>query len=139
MKKVVKCKPVDMAERQFNLVEVLFGGDTLTCWMELKCVETTCISKKLVRMDKPARGICKDTYKMCLQELKKHYFPKNSALLQKAYLRSHVKKPNKLFVENTTAQLREICGMLMHFSVPRNTPMAEDELCGIIYQMIKQD
>ena len=69
---MVKWKPVDMAEGQFNLVEVLIKRDALTHWMEFKHVETMRISKNLNRMDKPAKGICKDTYKVCLQELKKH-------------------------------------------------------------------
>eukprot|EP00957_Ditylum_brightwellii_P081899 6229368-Ditylum_brightwellii.AAC.1 len=91
MKKLVKCKPVDMAEGQFDLVDVLLEGDTLTHWMEFKHVETTCVSKSLGKTDKPVKGICKDTYKACLQELEKHYFPKNSARLQKAYLCNHLK------------------------------------------------
>eukprot|EP00957_Ditylum_brightwellii_P072961 5544328-Ditylum_brightwellii.AAC.1 len=72
MKKVVKCKPLGMAEGQFDLVEMLLEGDTLTNWMEFKYVETTCISKNLDGTYKPAKGICKDTYKVCLQELRKH-------------------------------------------------------------------
>eukprot|EP00957_Ditylum_brightwellii_P148901 11337235-Ditylum_brightwellii.AAC.1 len=107
MKKVVKCKLVDTAEGQFDLVEVLLEGNTLTQWMEFKCVETTCISKRLDGIDTPAKGICKDTYKVCLQGLKKHYFPNNSARLQKAYLHDHIKKPNKLLIKNTAAWLRK--------------------------------
>eukprot|EP00957_Ditylum_brightwellii_P154077 11726257-Ditylum_brightwellii.AAC.1 len=59
MKKAVKCKPVATAEEQFDL-------------MEFKNVETTCISKRLGRTDEPAKVICEVTYKVCLQELKKH-------------------------------------------------------------------
>eukprot|EP00957_Ditylum_brightwellii_P027215 2057346-Ditylum_brightwellii.AAC.1 len=36
MKKLVKWKSVDIAEGQFDLVEVLLEGDTLTYWMEFK-------------------------------------------------------------------------------------------------------
>eukprot|EP00957_Ditylum_brightwellii_P078787 5990731-Ditylum_brightwellii.AAC.1 len=79
MRKVMKRKSVDTAEGQFNLVEVLIEGNALTHWMEFKRVETMRVSRNLDRTDKPAKGICKDTYKVCLQELKKHYFPKNSA------------------------------------------------------------
>eukprot|EP00957_Ditylum_brightwellii_P015540 1171940-Ditylum_brightwellii.AAC.1 len=79
MKKVVKCKPVDMAEEQFDLVEALLEGDALTHWIEFKHVEAMRVSKKSNRTEEPAKGICKDTYKVCLQELKKHYFLKNSA------------------------------------------------------------
>eukprot|EP00957_Ditylum_brightwellii_P047270 3590648-Ditylum_brightwellii.AAC.1 len=116
MKKVVKCKPVDTAEGQFDLVEAFLEGDALTHWMEFKCVETTCISKNSDRMDKLAK-----------------------AQLQKAYLRNHVKKLIKLSIKNTAAQLREINNMLTHFPVPGNTLMAENELCDIIYCMIKHD
>eukprot|EP00957_Ditylum_brightwellii_P010752 814443-Ditylum_brightwellii.AAC.1 len=63
MKKMVKCKPVDTAEGQFDLVEALLEGDTLTHWMEFNRVETMRISKRSDRTDKPAKGICNDTYK----------------------------------------------------------------------------
>eukprot|EP00957_Ditylum_brightwellii_P126942 9677560-Ditylum_brightwellii.AAC.1 len=63
MNKVVKCKPVDTAERKFDLVEALLEGDALTHWMEFKHVETTHISKRQDGTDKPAKGICDDTYK----------------------------------------------------------------------------
>eukprot|EP00957_Ditylum_brightwellii_P141250 10761694-Ditylum_brightwellii.AAC.2 len=124
--KVVKCKPFDMAEGQFNLVEALLEGEALTHWMEIKHVQTMHVNTRLDRMDEPAKCICKDTYKVCLQELKKHCFPKNLAQLQKAYIRNHVKKPNKLSIKNTTVQLRKVNGMLMHFPVPGSIPMAED-------------
>eukprot|EP00957_Ditylum_brightwellii_P104373 7949129-Ditylum_brightwellii.AAC.1 len=67
-----------MTEGQFDFVEALLKGDTLTHWIEFKRVEDMHVSKNLDRMDAPAKGICKDTYKVCLQEPKKHYFPKNS-------------------------------------------------------------
>eukprot|EP00957_Ditylum_brightwellii_P140585 10710367-Ditylum_brightwellii.AAC.2 len=79
MKKVVTCKLVDTAEGQFNLVEALLKEDALTHWMEFKHVKTMHISKRLDRTNKLTKGICKDTCKVCLQELKKHYFPKNLA------------------------------------------------------------
>eukprot|EP00957_Ditylum_brightwellii_P125401 9558064-Ditylum_brightwellii.AAC.1 len=107
--------------------------------MEFKHVEIMCVNKRLDEMDKPAKGIYKDTYKVCLQELKKHYFPKNSAQLQNAYLCNHVKKPNKLLIKNTTVQLRKVNSMLTHFPAPKNNPMVEDELCNIMYLMVKHD
>eukprot|EP00957_Ditylum_brightwellii_P185920 14154406-Ditylum_brightwellii.AAC.1 len=103
MKKVVKCRPVDMVEGQFDLVEALLKRDALTHWMRSKYIETTHISKNSDGTDAPAKGICKDAYKVCLKELNKHYFPKNSVQLQKAYLRNHIKKPNKLSIKNTSA------------------------------------
>eukprot|EP00957_Ditylum_brightwellii_P055205 4185128-Ditylum_brightwellii.AAC.1 len=63
MKKVVKCKPVDMAEGQFDLVEASLEEDAFTHWMEFKHVETMHVSKNLNGTDKLAKGICKDTYK----------------------------------------------------------------------------
>eukprot|EP00957_Ditylum_brightwellii_P170926 13009457-Ditylum_brightwellii.AAC.1 len=63
MNKVVKCKPVDMAEGKFNLVEALLKADALTHWMEFKHVETLCISKRPDRMDEPVKGICDNTHK----------------------------------------------------------------------------
>eukprot|EP00957_Ditylum_brightwellii_P153412 11676405-Ditylum_brightwellii.AAC.1 len=112
MKKVVKYKPVDTAEGKFDLVEALLEGDALTCWMEFKRAETTRTSKNSDRMDKRAK-----------------------AQFKKAYLHNHVNKPNKLLIKNTATHLREINGMLTHFPVPGNNPMAEDELCNIIYHM----
>eukprot|EP00957_Ditylum_brightwellii_P197558 15050913-Ditylum_brightwellii.AAC.1 len=55
MKKVVKCKPVDTAESQFNLVEALLKGDALTHWMEFERVETTRIIKNLDGTEKLAK------------------------------------------------------------------------------------
>eukprot|EP00957_Ditylum_brightwellii_P024515 1850447-Ditylum_brightwellii.AAC.1 len=82
MNKVVKCKPVNMAE------------------------------------DVPPKGVCPDIFRACLQELKKHYFPKNLACHQKAYLRNYAKKLNKLLIKNTAAKLCEVNGMLTHFPAP---------------------
>eukprot|EP00957_Ditylum_brightwellii_P085825 6528398-Ditylum_brightwellii.AAC.1 len=86
MNKVIKCKLLDMVEGKFDLVGALLRGDALTCWIEFKYVETMCISKRPDGTDKPTKGICDDTLMVCLQELKRHYFPKNLAWLQKAYL-----------------------------------------------------
>eukprot|EP00957_Ditylum_brightwellii_P189559 14429581-Ditylum_brightwellii.AAC.1 len=116
MNKVFKCKPVDMAEEKFDLVEALLKGDAFTHWMEFKCAETTCVSKRPDRTDKLEKGIYDNTYK-------------------KAYLRNYVKKPNELSIKNTTAQLRKVNDILTHFPVPGNTPIAEDKLCDITYCM----
>eukprot|EP00957_Ditylum_brightwellii_P109268 8334679-Ditylum_brightwellii.AAC.1 len=99
MNKVVKCKLVDLAEGKSDLVEALLEGDALTHWMEFKCVETTYITKKPDGTYKPTKYICDNTFKVCLQELKRHYFPKNLAWIQKAYLHNRIKKPNKLSIE----------------------------------------
>eukprot|EP00957_Ditylum_brightwellii_P191914 14608956-Ditylum_brightwellii.AAC.1 len=86
MKKVIKNKPVENADSQFDLVEALPEGDALTHWQEFKRVETTRVSKNPDGMGIAPNGLWDETFKSCLQELKKHYFPKNSARLQKAYL-----------------------------------------------------
>eukprot|EP00957_Ditylum_brightwellii_P178350 13583271-Ditylum_brightwellii.AAC.1 len=70
---------------------------------------------------------------------KNHYFPKNLTCLQKAYLCNHVKRPNKLTIKNTTVRLCKVESILMHFLIPGNIPMTEDELCNIIYHMAKHD
>eukprot|EP00957_Ditylum_brightwellii_P132124 10073048-Ditylum_brightwellii.AAC.1 len=81
----------------------------------------------------PPNGFFPDTFKVFLQELKKHYSLKNLALPQKAYLHNHVKKQDKPSIENTAAWLRKVNGMMVHFPTPGNNQMAEDELCNIIY------
>eukprot|EP00957_Ditylum_brightwellii_P085965 6540589-Ditylum_brightwellii.AAC.1 len=124
-------------EGKFDLVEALVEVDSLTHWMEFKHVETMCISKNLDRMDAPPKGICSDAFKVCLQELKKHYFLKNLACLQKTYLCNYVKKLNKLSIKNTPAQLHKMNGRLTHFPAQGHNPMVEDELCNIIYQIVK--
>eukprot|EP00957_Ditylum_brightwellii_P167313 12737099-Ditylum_brightwellii.AAC.1 len=83
--------------------------------------------------------MCNDTFKACLQELKKHYFPKHSARLQKAYLCNHIWKPKKLSIKNTAARLRDMNGMLAWFPALDNRPMADDELCNILYRMVKHE
>eukprot|EP00957_Ditylum_brightwellii_P084884 6454735-Ditylum_brightwellii.AAC.1 len=89
--------------------------------------------------DGMAPGICMDTYQVCLGLLKKQYFPRDVARLQKDYLCNHIKKSNKLLVRNTAARLREINGMLSRFPMPNNDPMAEDKLCNILYCMVEND
>eukprot|EP00957_Ditylum_brightwellii_P100355 7649860-Ditylum_brightwellii.AAC.1 len=76
-------------------------------------------------------------FKACLQELKKHYFPKNSTRLQKAYLHNHIRKPSKLFIKNTAARIWDVNGMLARFPAPDKRLMADNELCDILYPMIK--
>eukprot|EP00957_Ditylum_brightwellii_P209260 15361011-Ditylum_brightwellii.AAC.1 len=62
--------------------------------------------------DAAPKGVCDDTFKVCLQELKNHYFPKNSARLQQAYLCNHIQKPQKLSIKNSAARLWDVNGML---------------------------
>eukprot|EP00957_Ditylum_brightwellii_P101993 7773789-Ditylum_brightwellii.AAC.1 len=71
--------------------------------------------------------------------IKKHYFPKNSARLQKAYLRNHIWKPSKLLIKSTTTRLRDVNGMLAQSPAAHNKPMRDDKLCNIIYQMVKHE
>eukprot|EP00957_Ditylum_brightwellii_P035893 2719989-Ditylum_brightwellii.AAC.2 len=59
------------------------------------------------------------------------------AKLQKAYLRNHIHKPNKLSIKNTATRLQDANIMLACFLVQDNNPMADDELCGILYWMVK--
>eukprot|EP00957_Ditylum_brightwellii_P070405 5349642-Ditylum_brightwellii.AAC.1 len=70
-------------------------------------METSRTSKNPDCTDTAPQGVCNDTFKACLQELKKHYFLKNSARLQKAYLCNHIRKPSKLSIKNTAARLRD--------------------------------
>eukprot|EP00957_Ditylum_brightwellii_P196603 14979511-Ditylum_brightwellii.AAC.1 len=79
MKKVIKNKPVNNVDSQFNLDEALLEGDALTHLQEFKKVETIQVSKNLDGMDTAPKGVHGETFKSCLQELKTHYFPKNSA------------------------------------------------------------
>eukprot|EP00957_Ditylum_brightwellii_P073134 5558631-Ditylum_brightwellii.AAC.1 len=44
-----------------------------------------------------------------------------------------------LNVKNTAAQLCEVNGMLAQFPVPDNTPRIEDDLCRLLYQMVKHN
>eukprot|EP00957_Ditylum_brightwellii_P082192 6249763-Ditylum_brightwellii.AAC.1 len=48
-------------------------------------------------------------------------------------------KPNKLSIKNTAARLHDVNGILAKFPVLGNTPMVDDELCNILYQMVKHD
>eukprot|EP00957_Ditylum_brightwellii_P073066 5552644-Ditylum_brightwellii.AAC.1 len=75
MQKIVKCKPVDTAESKFNLVEAILEGDASTHWLKFKCVEVACTSKNSNDSNTALLGMCNPTFAICLQELKKHYFP----------------------------------------------------------------
>eukprot|EP00957_Ditylum_brightwellii_P191390 14571724-Ditylum_brightwellii.AAC.1 len=96
---------MDAADGPFNLVEALLEGGALMHWQKFKQVETSCASKNQDSTDTAPKGMCDDTFKACLQELKKHYFPKKLTRLQKAYLCNHIRKPNKLSIKNTAARL----------------------------------
>eukprot|EP00957_Ditylum_brightwellii_P126594 9648785-Ditylum_brightwellii.AAC.1 len=76
-------------------------------------------------MDGMASGICTETYMVCLNLPKKHYFPCNVARLQKDYLCNHIKKSNNLPNKNIAAKLQEINGILARFPGPNNDPMAK--------------
>eukprot|EP00957_Ditylum_brightwellii_P012806 967789-Ditylum_brightwellii.AAC.1 len=108
-------------------------------WQEFKRVETSRTSKNPDGTDTSPKSVYDDTFKVCPQELKKHYFPKNSARLQKAYLRNHIRKLSKLSIKNTVARLRDVNGMLARFPAPDNRPMADNKLCDILYQMVKHE
>eukprot|EP00957_Ditylum_brightwellii_P177915 13551735-Ditylum_brightwellii.AAC.1 len=110
MQKIVKCKPVDMAEGKFSLFEAILEGDALMHWLKFKQVEIMRTSKNPDGSDAPLFGMCNSTFTICLQELKKHYFLKNLAHLQKAYLCNRIEKPNKLSIKNTTARLCNVNG-----------------------------
>eukprot|EP00957_Ditylum_brightwellii_P096707 7365378-Ditylum_brightwellii.AAC.1 len=126
-----------MADGRFDLVEVLLKGDTLMHWQEFVRVEISRTSKNPDGTDTALKSVCDNMFKACLQELKKHYFLKNLARLQKAYLCNHIQKPSKLLIKNTAARLRDVNDMLARFPAPDNKPMADDELCNILYQMVK--
>eukprot|EP00957_Ditylum_brightwellii_P027194 2055679-Ditylum_brightwellii.AAC.1 len=83
MQKIVKCKPVDMAEGKFNLVKAILEGGALTHWLKFKQIEVVQTSKNSNGMDMAPLGMCNPNFAICLQKLKKHYLPKNSACLQK--------------------------------------------------------
>eukprot|EP00957_Ditylum_brightwellii_P181155 13798840-Ditylum_brightwellii.AAC.1 len=110
MMKIIKCKPVDTAE-------------------------VAHMSKNSDGSDTAPLGMCDPTFTICFQELKKHYFPKNASRFQKSYLPNYIKKPNKLTIKNTAARLHNVNGMMARFPAPGNNPMADDELCNILYQM----
>eukprot|EP00957_Ditylum_brightwellii_P209995 15364460-Ditylum_brightwellii.AAC.1 len=130
---------MDAADGRFDLVEALLEGDALMHWQEVKRVEMSRTSKNLDSTDTAPKGVCDNTFKACLQELKKHYFPKNSARLQKAYFHNHIWKPSKLSIKNTTASLQDVNSMLAQFPAPDNKPMADDKLCNILYHMVKHE
>eukprot|EP00957_Ditylum_brightwellii_P205596 15344569-Ditylum_brightwellii.AAC.1 len=83
MTKIVKCKPVDMAEGKFNLIEAILEGDALTYWLEFKQVEVAHTSKNSNSLDTVLLGMCNPTFAIYLQELKKHYFPKTHPICKK--------------------------------------------------------
>eukprot|EP00957_Ditylum_brightwellii_P023925 1803652-Ditylum_brightwellii.AAC.1 len=91
MQNIFKCKLVDTVEKKFDIVEVFLEEDTLTHWLEFKQVETMHTNKNLDRTGTVPLGMSMETFKLCMQEFKKHYFPKNLAWLQKAYLYNHIK------------------------------------------------
>eukprot|EP00957_Ditylum_brightwellii_P142743 10877212-Ditylum_brightwellii.AAC.1 len=74
----------------------MLKGNALTHWQEFKRIDFAQIPKNLDGTDSVAPGISMDTCKVCLSLLKKQYFPRNAARLQKDYLCNHIKKPNKL-------------------------------------------
>eukprot|EP00957_Ditylum_brightwellii_P117257 8942614-Ditylum_brightwellii.AAC.1 len=108
-------------------------------WQEFKRLETSHVLKNPDGTDAAPKGMCDDTFKACLQELKKHYSPKNSARLQKAHLRNHIRKPQKVSIKNTAARLQDVNGMLAQFPAPDNRPVGDDELCNILYRMVKHE
>eukprot|EP00957_Ditylum_brightwellii_P005316 405692-Ditylum_brightwellii.AAC.1 len=113
----------------------LLSTSRLTQWK----VEVARTSKNPDGSDTAPLGMCGPIFAICLQDLKSHDFLKNASCLQKAYLCNHIKKPNKLSIKNTATRLRDVIGMLAKFLVPGNTPMMDDELCGILYRMVKHD
>eukprot|EP00957_Ditylum_brightwellii_P104989 8002462-Ditylum_brightwellii.AAC.1 len=64
---------------KFDLVDAVLEGNVLTHWQEFKHVKIAWIPKNLDGADGMAPGICVETYKMCLNLLRKHYFPQNAA------------------------------------------------------------
>eukprot|EP00957_Ditylum_brightwellii_P000502 38771-Ditylum_brightwellii.AAC.1 len=133
MQKIAKCKLVDMVEGKFNLVETILKGDALTHWLKFKWVEVARKSKNPNSSDTVLLGMCNPTFAIFLQDLKKNYFPKNAPQLQKAYLCNHIKKPNKSSSKSTATRLHNADSMLAKFLAPGNAPMADDELCNILY------
>eukprot|EP00957_Ditylum_brightwellii_P172652 13142818-Ditylum_brightwellii.AAC.1 len=91
MQKSMKCKLVDTANGKFYLIEALHEGDALMHWLKYKQVEIAWARKNPDGMDTPPLGMCNLMFTVFLQELKKHYFLKNVACLQKAYLCNCVK------------------------------------------------
>eukprot|EP00957_Ditylum_brightwellii_P179996 13710907-Ditylum_brightwellii.AAC.1 len=139
MQKIIKCKLVDTTEDKFDLIEAILEGDALIHWLTFKWVEVVRTSKNPDGLDMAPLGMCNPIFAVCLQELKKHYFQKNLACLQKAYIYNHIKKLNKLSTKNTVARLHDVNGMLATFQVPGNNLMSDDKFCNILYQMVKHD
>eukprot|EP00957_Ditylum_brightwellii_P143199 10910978-Ditylum_brightwellii.AAC.1 len=126
MQKIIRCKLVDILE-----------GDALTHWLKFKWVEVAMMSKNPNGLNTVPLEICNPTFAIYLQDLKKHYFSKNASRLQKSYLLNHIKKPNKLTIKNNAARLHNLNSMLAKFPVLGNTPITDDDLCNILYQMIE--
>eukprot|EP00957_Ditylum_brightwellii_P028623 2162666-Ditylum_brightwellii.AAC.1 len=116
MMKIVKCKLVDTAKGKFDLVEAILEGDALTHWLKFKWVEVARMSKNPNGLVTMPLGMCNPTFTTCLQELKKHYFPKTHPIC---------KKPTFTI----------ILGSHTRFPAPGNNPTVDDELCNILYQM----
>eukprot|EP00957_Ditylum_brightwellii_P134969 10290796-Ditylum_brightwellii.AAC.1 len=83
MTNIVKCKLVDTAEGKFDLIEAILEGDALIHWLKFKWVEVVCTSKSPNGLDTAPLGVCNPTFVICLQELKKHYFPKTHPVCKK--------------------------------------------------------
>eukprot|EP00957_Ditylum_brightwellii_P005232 399605-Ditylum_brightwellii.AAC.1 len=115
---VIKNKLISIAKSKFDLVEAILKGNVLMHRQEFKHIKIAWIPKNLDGTNSMAPGICIET-------------------CTKGYLCNHIKKPNKLLIKNTAARLRKINGMLARFPMPNNDPMAEDELCNILYRMVK--
>eukprot|EP00957_Ditylum_brightwellii_P026761 2024496-Ditylum_brightwellii.AAC.1 len=108
-----RCKLVDKTAGKFDLVEAILEGAALMHWLKFKWVEIAGIRKNHDSTDMP--------------------------LLGKYYLCNHIKKPNNLSIKNTPARLCHVNSMLARFLVPGNNPMEDDELCNILYHMVKYD
>eukprot|EP00957_Ditylum_brightwellii_P180125 13721010-Ditylum_brightwellii.AAC.1 len=62
MQKIIKCKPVDMVECKFDLVEAIPKRDALTHWLKFKQVEIMQTSKNPNVMDTPPLRMCNPTF-----------------------------------------------------------------------------
>eukprot|EP00957_Ditylum_brightwellii_P157379 11978149-Ditylum_brightwellii.AAC.1 len=102
---IIKNKLIKSAKNKFDLAEAILKGNALMHWQEFKHIKIAWIPKNLDGTCGVAPGICMETYKMCLNLLKKHYFPQNAARFQKDYLCNHIKKPIKLLIKTTAARL----------------------------------
>eukprot|EP00957_Ditylum_brightwellii_P180842 13777543-Ditylum_brightwellii.AAC.1 len=62
LSRVIKNKPVDVADGCFDLVEALLKGDALTHWQEFKRVEMSRTSKNLDGTDTAPKGVWDDMF-----------------------------------------------------------------------------